>query len=190
MRQYFEILNNIENKFHIMPVIESQDMFDSEKLKQIRDFLITQNKHNIITLRIGGEDMFKTLGIKKECDESIHDFHISTKVFGDILSIFKPYGFNIAAPVYNCLENKKFFIKEVQRDLKEGFFGKTLIHPDQAKVTNEYYKVSENELEEANKILDSSNEAIFRFENKMCEPKAHHVWAKNIIKRADVYGVR
>jgi len=189
MQNYFELLCYAKNRYHIMPVIESTDMFDSEKLKQIRDFLLTQTKHNIVTLRIGGEDMFKTLGIKKNCDESIHDFHISSKVFADLLSIFKPYGFNLSAPVYNCLENKEFFTREVKRDIKEGFFGKTIIHPAQAKITNECYKVSEDEVNEAKEIVNSSNEAIFRFHDKMCEPKAHNVWAKQILKRVEVYGV-
>ena len=189
MKKYFKILNNQKNKYHIMPVIESADMFDFKSLQKIRNFLLKQTKHNLITLRIGGEDMFKTLGIKKDCDESIHDFHISSKIFADIFSIFKPYGFNIAAPVYNCLENKDFFKAEVQRDIKEGFFGKTLIHPDQASITNEVYKVSQKEFDEANAILCSSNEAVFRFEDKMCEPKAHNVWAKNILKRAKIFGI-
>ena len=190
MKEYFDIFNSLDTKYHIMPVIESKDMFDSSSLKLIKDFISVQGKHNIVTLRIGGEDMFKTLGLKKGCDDSIHDFHISSKIFADLLSIFKPYGFNIAAPVYNCLENKEFFQKEVIRDIKEGFFGKTIIHPDQAKITNEVYGVTQKELDESNKILDIQNEAIFRFDDKMCEPKAHHVWALNIRKRFEIYGLR
>lgn len=189
MQSYFKILNSSKNRYHIMPVIESTDMFDSEKLKQIRDFLLTQTKHRITTLRVGGEDMFKVLGIKKSCEDSIHEFHISSKIFADLFATFKPYGFNISAPVYNCLENKEFFTKEIQRDIREGFFGKTIIHPDQAKIVNECYKVIQTELDEAKEILDSSNGAIFRFGEKMCEPKAHHVWAKTILKRASVYGI-
>ena len=188
--EYFYTLNNQKHKFHIMPVIESKDMFNSERFMNIQEFLSAQKEHNIITLRIGGEDMFKTLGIKKECEDSIHDFHVSSKVFANILSIFKPYGFNVAAPVYNCLEHKKLFTKEVERDLKEGFFGKTIIHPDQAKVINESYKVSKDQYKEAKEILDHTNEAVFRFKDKMCEPKAHNVWAQNILLRAEFYGVR
>ncbi len=187
MNQYFEVLAHKE--FYIMPVIESTDMFDYQKLKQIRDFLLPY-KENIITLRIGGEDMFKALSIKKECDESIHDFHISSKIFAELLSIFKPFGFNLSAPVYNCLQNLEFFRQEVQRDIKEGFFGKTMIHPNQAKICNEVYKVTQKEFDEANQILDKTNEAIFRFEDKMCEPSAHFVWAKTILKRSKVYGIK
>jgi citrate lyase beta subunit len=188
MKEYFEIFDTLEDRFYIMPVIESRDMFDVDKLKNIREFLLTQIKHPIVTLRIGGEDMFKTLGLKKSCEDSIHDFHISSKIFAELFSVFKPYGFNINAPVYNCLGHEEFLASEVQRDIKEGFFGKTIIHPNQAKVCNEVYKVSVKELEEARAILDSTNEAIFRFEDKMCEPEAHQVWAKNIIKRSEIYG--
>lgn len=188
MEQYFKILNSLENKFHIMPIIESSDMFDIDKLKSIREFLVTQKKHSVITLRIGGEDMFKTLGLKKSCEDSIHDFHISSKLFADLFSVFKPYGFNLAAPVYNCLSHEQFLIKEIQRDIKEGFFGKTIIHPNQAKACNKIYKVSNKELEEAKAILDSSNQAIFKFDDKMCELEAHQCWARNIIKRSEIYG--
>jgi citrate lyase beta subunit len=190
MEGYFKILSCLKQKYHIMPVIESSDMFENEKLCQIKDFLLTQKQHHIVTLRIGGEDMFQMVGIKKGCEDSIHDFHISSKILGDLLSVFKPYGFNIAAPVYNCLENKEFFVKEVQRDIKEGFFGKTIIHPDQSAITNECYKVTKEELDEAKEILKSTNDAIFRFQNRMCEPKAHGVWATNIVRRAKVYGLR
>lgn len=189
MNTYFEILNKQKNKYYIMPVIESKDMFDSLKLQKIKDFLLKQTYHPVVTLRIGGEDMFKSLGIKKNCDKSIHDFHISSKIFAELLSIFKPYDFNISAPVYNCLENKDIFSQEVKRDIEEGFFGKTTIHPDQVKICNELYKVSPEEFEEASEVLKESNEAIFRFKNKMCEPKAHNVWAKNILKRAKTYGI-
>lgn len=187
MNQYFQILAHKE--FYIMPVIESTDMFDAHKLKQIRDFLLP-HKQKIITLRIGGEDMFKALSIKKECNESIHDFHISSKIFAQLLSIFKPAGFNLSAPVYNCLEHLEFFEKEVQRDIKEGFFGKTIIHPNQAKICNEVYKVTQKNLDEANQILNQDNEAIFRFEDKMCEPQAHNIWATNIVKRSKIFGIK
>jgi citrate lyase beta subunit len=187
---YFDILNQSNHKFHIMPVIESQSMFDTQKLINIRNILLSQKIHNINTLRIGGEDMFKMIGIKKDCEQSIHDFHISSKVFGELLSIFKPYGFNLCAPVYNCLENISFLKKEILRDLKEGFFGKTCIHPIQVKTCNELYKVTQNEIDEAKSILNNLNDAIFRFENKMCEPKAHSLWANQIIKRSKIYGIK
>ncbi|MEA3354726.1 MAG: HpcH/HpaI aldolase/citrate lyase family protein [Campylobacterota bacterium] len=190
MQNYFDILNTAITKYHIMPVLESKDIFQNTALKYIRDYLINHKNHNILTMRFGAEDMFSYLSLKKSCEDSIHDFHIAVKVFGDILSVFKPYGFNITAPVYNCLENKEFFKKEVKRDIKEGFFGKTIIHPDQAKITNEVYAVTQKELDEAKAILDIQNEAIFRFEDKMCEPSAHHTWAKNIIRRYDVFGLK
>jgi citrate lyase beta subunit len=190
MQSYFNTLQQTQHSFHIMPVLESTDIFDKEKLIQIRNFLLQQKKDTILTLRVGAEDMFQMIGIKKCCEDSIHDFHISKTVFGELLGIFKPYGFNIAAPVYNCLENSEFFTKEVQRDLKEGFFGKTIIHPDQGIIANECYKVNQSDYNEASMILDSSKDAIFRFEKKMCEPKAHKRWATYILKRAYYYGIQ
>ncbi|MEA3552904.1 MAG: HpcH/HpaI aldolase/citrate lyase family protein [Campylobacterota bacterium] len=189
MESYFDIFNKLDRQYYIMPILESNDMFDTQRLIEIRDYLLKQIKQNIITLRIGGEDMFKTLAIKKSCQDSIHDFHISSKIFADILSVFKPYGFNITAPVYNCLNHNEIFKTEVLRDIKEGFFGKTVIHPLQAQIINSCYKVSKDEVAEAKEIIKSTNEAVFRFKDKMCEPKAHNVWANNILKRADIYGI-
>lgn len=186
MKEYYKIFS--KTGFYTMPVLESKDLFEIEKLKEIREFLLAQKK--ILAIRVGGEDMFKYLGLKKECDKSIHDFHVSSKIFSDILSTFKPYGFIVCAPIYNCLENELFFKSEVQRDIGEGFFGKTVIHPKQAQICNEIYQVSTKELAEAKEILDNSNEAIFRFEDKMCEPEAHHIWARNIFMRYEVYGLK
>jgi len=190
IQNYFDILNQTDQKYHLMPVLESKDIFQSTALKYIKDYLSNHKKHNILTLRFGAEDMFAYLGLKKRCDESIHDFHISSKVIGDILSIFKTNRFNVTAPVYNCLENVDIFKNEVLRDIKEGFFGKTVIHPNQAKIINELYKVSNDQLNEAKEILNIENEAIFRFQDSMCEPQAHKYWANNIIKRYKTYGVK
>ncbi len=189
MERYYNVLNEISQKYYIMPVIESVDMFDDEKLKLIRTYLLTKTKHTILTLRIGGEDMFKTLGLKKSCEDSIHDFHIASKVFASLFSIFKPYGFNITAPVYNCLNHKDIFKTEVIRDIKEGFVGKTVIHPTQAYIVNECYKISIDELNEAKEILNDENSAIFRFQDKMCEPSVHIIWANNILKREKIFGI-
>jgi citrate lyase beta subunit len=190
MDNYFNILNQTTQKYHLMPVLESIDIFDIEHLKKMREFLLLQKKHNIITLRVGGQDMFNFLSLKKDCESSVHDFHISSQVFSNLLIVFKTHGFNITAPVYNCLEHLNFFKYEVQRDLKEGFFGKTLIHPSQIEITNRCYKVTKSQFDEASLILDIKSDAIFRFEDSMCEPASHQNWAKTILQRAQEFGVK
>ena len=190
MKKYFKILNKIKEDYHIMPVIESIDLFDIKNLKKIRNFLLLQTKHNIITLRIGGQDMFNFIGLKKDCKSSIHDFHTSSQVFANLLMVFKPFRFNISAPIYNCLENLDFFKNEVQRDLKEGFFGKTLIHPKQIAITNNCYKVTKDEYEEASQICDINSNAIFKYKDNMCEPASHNSWAGIILQREKEFGIR
>ncbi|MEA1916851.1 MAG: HpcH/HpaI aldolase/citrate lyase family protein, partial [Campylobacterota bacterium] len=151
-------------------------------------FLLKKRIHNILTIRVGAEDMFKMIGIKKDCNTSIHDLHVSSRVLADILATFKPYGFNVSSTVYNCLKNLEFFTQEVRRDVKEGLFGKTLIHPSQIDITNEVYRVSKDELEEAEIIL-KKDEAIYRHNDKMIESSVHKSWASTILKRFEVYGV-
>ncbi|MEA1917338.1 MAG: HpcH/HpaI aldolase/citrate lyase family protein, partial [Campylobacterota bacterium] len=120
MHEYLSVLETTCSAFHLMPVLESLDMFDINALKNIREFLLKKRIHNILTIRVGAEDMFKMIGIKKDCNTSIHDLHVSSGVLADILATFKPYGFNVSSTVYNCLKNLEFFTQEVRRDVKEG----------------------------------------------------------------------
>jgi citrate lyase beta subunit len=189
MKRYIEALQMSYLHFYIMPVIESNDMFDVEALKSIREFLQRMKKDKVLTMRMGGEDMFRMLGLKRDCQSSIHDFHVSSRVIADMLSVFKPYGFNVTSAVYSCFKEEKFFIQELNRDIKEGLFGKTIIHPSQITLSNEAYKVSQSELDEAREI-SQKDDAIFRYGDKMIEKSVHQSYADAILKRYEVYGIR
>jgi len=189
MKQYFKLLSTQKTKFHIMPIIESTDMFHIDRLVQIRDFLLLETYHHIVTIRLGGEDMLKHLWLKKDCQSSIHTYHIAKMVFANVLGVFKPAGFNVTAPVYNCIENYDILEAEIKEDLKQGFFGKTIIHPDQGYIANVLYKVTQDELQDARIIFENINKGVFKSHDKMYEPKTHYVWANIILKRARIFGV-
>jgi citrate lyase beta subunit len=189
MKRYIEVLQMSYIHFYLMPVIESSDMFDIDALKSIREFLQSIKKDRVLTLRMGGEDMFRMLGLKRDCQSSIHDFHVSSRVIADMLSVFKPYGFNVTSAVYSCFKEDQFFANELKRDIKEGLFGKTIIHPSQIEISNEVYKVSQEELDEA-RAISQKDDAIFRYGDKMIEKSVHQSYANIILQRYEIYGVR
>jgi citrate lyase beta subunit len=190
MQHYFDVLKPYHDKFHIMPVLESRALFDIRKLEQIRSFLLGQNEYHILSLRLGGEDMLRFLSLKRKCTTSLYDLAGPNKVIAEVLNTFKPYGFNISAPVYNCIKNQEFYALEVQRDIEQGFIGKTIIHPSQIEPLNSAYKVTNEELTMATSMMNDEEEAIVSHDGIMGEKFAHQAWAALILERANFYGIK
>jgi len=189
MAAYLTRLEPLADTFYILPVIESTDMFDTAKLVMIRDTLLA-SPLKVLTLRIGGEDMLKHFGLKRRCEDSLYDLVACASVIGDIIKVFKPYGFNIAAPVYNCIHDPVRYREEVEADLRQGLIGKTVIHPGQIEPLNEAYKVTSDELEMARAMVAAETGAIIVKKGVMGEKFAHVAWAETIIKRALYYGIQ
>jgi len=182
---YFNLLKN--SNFLIMPSIEGEELFHQNSLYELRDILL-KNRKNILLVRFGLEDMLRQLKMKRTCEDSVFDFSATSYVLGSFIAIFKSAGFAISGGVYPCFKDDEGFIKDVKRDLKEGLFSKTIIHPRQIKLTNELYKITKEELREAVEISNRS-EALFNQNDKMAEPITMKPQAKEIIQRAKVYGI-
>jgi len=182
-QQYLNILKNTE--FYIMPSIEGEELFNFNKLLQLKKIL--KNK-NILTIRIGCEDMFRQLHMKKG-KHSIFDRSVTNNIIGNILTIFKSDGFNISGCVYPYFNDIEGFKKDIQKEFFEGLFSKTIIHPNQIEPLNELYKVTKIELQEAKEIITSDNN-IFNQNGKMAETKTQIPYAKTIIKRYQIYGLK
>jgi citrate lyase beta subunit len=189
MNDYLSLLEPVAASFYILPVIESADMFDMTKLVRIRDTLMA-SRLNVLTMRVGGEDMLKHFGLKRRCEESLYDLVAPASVIGDIIKVFKPYGFNIAAPVYNCIHATESYRAEVEADLRQGLIGKTIIHPGQIDPINDAYHVTSQELEMARAMVAKETPAIIVKDGVMGEKFAHTSWAETILKRAEYYGVK
>ena len=184
-QNYFDLLK--DDDFLIMPSIEGRELFNQNNLYELRDILL-KNADNILLIRFGLEDILRQLKMKRSCEDSAFDFSATSYVLGSFISIFKSAGFGISGGVYPCFKDDEGFIKDVKRDLKEGLFSKTIIHPRQIKLTNELYKVTKEELREAIEILDK-DEAVFNQNDKMAEVVTIKPYAQKIILRAEVYGV-
>ncbi len=175
-------------KHMIMPSIEGNELFNHEKLHHLKDILIA-NKQNILLVRFGLEDMLSQLSMRRECKESIFDFSVTSSVVGNFIATFKSAGFSVSGGVYPCFKDTEGFIKDVKRDIKEGLFSKTIIHPNQIKIINELYQVTKEEYEEALTILNSQKN-VFALNDKMAETLTMSSYSQELIHRAKIYGVR
>ena len=189
MHTYADILDGSPYEFYSMPVLESRDIFSRHKLEEICAFLLSKRLHTL-TLRLGGEDMMQYLGLKRRCEDNIYTLIGPARVIGDVISVFKPYGFNITATVFNCIHHHGLYETNIQEDLRQGLLGKTIIHPDQIEPINKAYKVSRQEYEMALKMLDKDTEAIVVQNGQMGEKFAHLSWAKIICERHRFYGLK
>mgnify|MGYP002640409517 CR=1 FL=1 len=184
--KYLKIFFN--TKFYLMPSIEGQELFDVSKLIQLRDKLLEQ-KEKIILVRFGLEDMLKQLKMRRKCEESIFDFSVTSSVLGNFLAIFKSSGFEVSGGVYPCFKDNEGFRKDVIRDLKEGLFSKTIIHPSQIDIAHDVYKVSQKEYQEAKEICTTKSE-VMNQNDKMAERKTMSPHSHYILQRENFYGIK
>jgi citrate lyase beta subunit len=184
--EYLELLRGRD--FVFMPSIEGVELFEQSKLLELREILLA-HKEQIPLVRFGLEDMLGALGMRRECQESVFDISAPSSVLGNFIAAFKSVGFAISGGVYPCFSDEEGFVKDVKRDLKEGLFGKTIIHPSQIELTNELYKVDEKSLDEALEICFETK-AAFAQNGKMAELNTMSPHAKELIKRSQVYGLR
>ena len=184
-REYLDILDS--SNFYIMPSIEGKELFEQSKLIELRDVLMGYME-KIILVRFGLEDMLKELGMRRSCEDSIFDFSSSSFVLGSFIAVFKSSGFAISGGVYPCFNDKDGFARDVKRDIKEGLFSKTIIHPNHIKSINKLYRVTQDEYNEAKEIY-SSKTAVFNQNSKMAERFSMLNHSNFILKRAEIYGV-
>ncbi|MGB5966582.1 MAG: HpcH/HpaI aldolase/citrate lyase family protein, partial [Sulfurimonadaceae bacterium] len=172
--------------WHFMPSIEGEELFDMQKLRQLRGILLL-HQEQIICIRFGAEDMFRQLGLRRTTT-SLYDMLAPAQVIANLINTFKPAGFNISAPVHPNFSDLEGFAHEVQRELNNGLISKTIIHPSQIEPMNELYKVTQQELDEAKAIL-SQHDGVLNLDGKMGEVKTQSVWAKELIVRKRLYGL-
>ena len=182
---YFNILKPYN--FSLMPSIEGEELFNQDKLYRLKEIILT-NKQNIVLVRFGLEDIFRQLSLKRGEGDTAFSFSSTMVVLGNFIATFKSSGFGVSGGVYPYFSNDEGFEQDVKRDLKEGLFSKTIIHPSQIKLTNELYRVSQKEYDEARQITQSQ-EAAFNLNGKMAESVTMTPFAKEILKRAKPYGV-
>ena len=189
LAEYFAVLP-VNHGFQMMLTLETADVFDCAEMAALRTLLLENRvRQNVLSLRIGGNDLLQLLGLRRPRRRSIYATPLGT-VIGQLVTTFRPHGFNLTGPVFEYLDRPADLARETRLDVAHGLFGKSAIHPDQVPMIEAEYRVSACDLQAAEKILADGAPSIFRLDDAMCEPATHHVWAQTTIERAAIYGIR
>jgi citrate lyase beta subunit len=183
---YFSLVANTD--FKNMLTLESKDVFEQSKMCLLRDKLLELNyQHNILALRIGGNDLLQHLGLRRPQDRTVYETPLGFVIY-QLINVFKPYGFELTAPVFEHLNKLELLIKETQQDISCGLIGKTAIHPSQLNIIEACYRVDREDVAIAEAILHKEATAVFKMNDSMCEIATHRIWASNVLKRHQIYG--
>ena len=185
---YFDQLQG--TPFKVMPTLETKDVFDLNAMTELRQGLLQDDiAQRILMLRIGGNDLLNLLGIRRARSLTLYETPIG-HVIAQLVTIFRPYGFSLSAPVFEYLDDVTTLQKEIKLDLAYGLIGKTAIHPTQIPAIEATYAVDVEDYEMAISLIDQNAPAVFRMHNAMCEVATHQQWAESIINREMCYGVK
>ena len=185
-KDYLSIIQDQSSqRINFMPSIEGSELFDIQKLYTLRE-LLTPHQEQLICIRFGAQDMLKQLRLKQS--GSLYDMLVPSQVIANIISTFKPYGFEISAPVYPNFSNTDGFKKELTYELLNGLTSKTIIHPNQIQALNDLYQVTSKELDEATELL-KRQDGVLNLNGVMGERQTQASWANEIKKRAKIYGI-
>ncbi|MDD5578288.1 MAG: HpcH/HpaI aldolase/citrate lyase family protein [Methylobacter sp.] len=185
---YFDQLK--ETSFKVMPTLETKETFDLNAMCALRQALLQGGIfQRILMLRIGGNDLMNILGIRRPRNLTLYETPLGN-VISQLVTVFKPYGFSLSAPVFEYLDDTQTLQKEIRLDLAHGLIGKTAIHPSQVAAIESAYIVDTEDYEMAITLNGGTAPAVFRMHDAMCEVATHTQWAEGIIDRQLCYGNR
>lgn len=176
------------NNLQWMPILETKEVFDINAMILLADQLKEKAFNKIIALRVGGNDLLNLLNLRRNHVGTIYDSPLSY-IINMLVTTFIPRGFKLTAPVFEQIENIDGFKNELELDKIHGFIGKTVIHPKQVAIVNDAFKVSGIDFKEAQKIINAKH-AVFKSNGSMSEIATHGNWAKQIIERANYFGIK
>lgn len=170
--------------FVAMPTLETAEVFDDAAMRLLRDRLDGFKSTVIIeALRIGGNDLLGLIGMRRPRNLTIYDTPIGD-IISSLVRIFKPAGYQLTAPVFEYFEDEHILAQELRRDLAHGLSGKTAIHPNQVDIIERFFKVSDEDIELARRLLSDDASGVFSMGGAMCEPATHRAWAQDTLSRA------
>jgi len=171
----------------LMPTLETELAFNRRALELLCQHL-AELLNPVLCLRVGGNDLLNLLGIRRSPSCTLYDTPLRT-VLNDIILTFRPAGFEIAAPVFDVLDNPITLAQEVAMDIHHGLLTKTAIHPTQIPIIEGSYRVNPEEQQLAERILAPQAQAVFRHAGQMCEPVTQRHWAQRLLTRGLLYGI-
>ncbi|WP_461207492.1 HpcH/HpaI aldolase/citrate lyase family protein [Clostridium sp. DL1XJH146] len=190
---------NTNRNLYVMPVLETPEIIYKEtrfkELLNIKDLIATYNDM-ILNIRVGGTDFSGIYSLRRSKNCTIYDLSVINDCLTDILNLFQRDGYVMSAPVnehfnFENHSTRDTFVKEVLLDKCNGFVGKTIIHPYQAKIANSIFAVTKEDYLDALAIINSSSDGVIRsfYKNKMNEVKPHFKWAKKTMLLSKSMGV-
>lgn len=172
----------------MMPTLESQDVYDVIAMTQLANRIMEHPcRDRILVFRIGGNDLMNGLRLRRDRTLTLYDGPLGY-VIKMLVAVFAAKGFYLTSPVCEHFEDADLLMRELKLDLMHGLVGKTIIHPKQINILDQFYQVTTDEYEEATKILEAT-EAVFKQNGSMCEPTTQAQWANEIIERSKYFGV-
>lgn len=178
----------IGENHRLMPTLETREVLDPVEIRRLRDQLLVIQER-VLAVRIGGNDLLQTLGARRSTVRTIYEGPLAATVAG-LVATFAPYGFFLSAPVFEHFASEALLREEAERDVEHGLFTKTVIHPGQIAIVEAAYAVGRDELAEARAILAPDSPAVFAISGSMCEPATHQRWARTIVRRAEIFGLK
>lgn len=172
----------------LMPTLETMEVFSEREMEAFRDLLQAPGVRNhILALRIGGNDLLALLGLRRPRGMTIYRTPLGP-VIARLVTIFRPYGFMLTAPVFEHLDLPELLDQEVLEDIAYGMVGKTAIHPGQIAPIEQHYRVKPQDLAAAHAILDENSPAVFKMHDSMCEVATHRAWAERTVAQSRLFG--
>lgn len=196
----YEINRNRKYPIYIMPILETEMIADISsrnetliKIKRVLDII----KDCVLNIRIGVNDLSNLYGLRRDINHTIYDVGVVRDILINILNVFAK-DYVVAGSVWNYFDNGKSnawaegLKRELSLDKANGFIGKSAIHPSQLPYIFDSLKVTPNDLEDANQILnwDSDSHGVVKGTGRMNELKCHLRWAERIKILSEIYGVK
>ncbi|XYJ10234.1 HpcH/HpaI aldolase/citrate lyase family protein [Telluria sp. B2] len=183
---YYRLVRDTDHM--LMPTLETAEVFSEREMEAFRDLLQSPGvRSRILALRIGGNDLLALLGLRRPRGMTLYRTPLGP-VIAKLVTIFRPYGFALTAPVFEHLDVPELLDQEVQEDMAYGMVGKTAIHPSQIGPIEQHYKVRPQDLAAAQAILDENSPAVFKMHESMCEVATHRAWAERMVAQSRLFG--
>ncbi len=176
--------NHATTTFALMPTLETSQVLEVVALHRIRKQL-SDLGDAVTCIRIGGNDLMNLLGIKRMPGITAYDTPLRSMIDQMVLA-FRPYGYEMSAPVFDFIDDRTTLAREVEHDLSYGFYAKTAIHPNQVRIIEQQYAAfSKAHVEQARAVLDEAAAAVFQFGGQMMERTCHSSWAARTLNLAN-----
>ncbi|MEE4378545.1 MAG: HpcH/HpaI aldolase/citrate lyase family protein [Candidatus Competibacteraceae bacterium] len=171
----------------LMPTLETDIAFAPGRLTTLCERL-HEADNPVLCVRTGGNDLLRLLGLHRPRTATLYETPLRS-VLERLITVFKPAGFEMAAPVLGHIDSPDLLAREVRTDVDYGFASKAALSPAQVPVIERAYRVDQRDYESAQTLLDPTAPAVFKLHGQMLEVAVHRDWARRILARAELFGL-